>query len=589
MRRAVLLAALVAAVAATVGLTVLGPGPGGTASPSLVPSATGAGSDAGGYAYVQSTDGGRTYHLVSAGGNGCCRHVITTHQVLGRAAFSPDRRRLAFSGPITDGSDGRYGIFVVNIDGSGLHRITTPRFADVDPAWSPDGRTIAFARDTKGLGNGYVLGLVNPDGSAPRSIPGTSGGITPAWSPDSRSLVFAAPDGLRTIGVGGGTSRLILHSGAVADPAWSPDGRRIAFVHHDREGSDTVAVLSATGGPLTPLEHVAGGAETPGWSADSTTVHWLDFLGEGEDGRTLTAVWKVALGHSPTFVFSAAPSQLHLAVYAGTPGPPPAVPRAIVGIRGAGDALYVRRQDAPSFRSLAGTITGPPSIVSAGGVAYYFAQGSDGNVWGRTDRAGWSRVGPAGATCSSPAAAVLGSTLTLACRTASGMLATGTATLSGAVPTVGSFTVVGGPITAGPAAGVVTGHVTLAATVAPRSDHSNVVLYAGGHWGALRMACAGRPGIGGWPPRSAWLACTSPAGALEFLHLHAPGQWAGLTTLGSGWTGAVGVASRPDGYASLYLQGTDGMIRLFDTKSFRTSSYGGPATGGAGAGEIVTP
>ena len=73
------------------------------------------------------------------------------------------------------------------------------------------------------------------------------------------------------------------------------------------------------------------------------------------------------------------------------------------------------------------------------------------------------------------------------------------------------------------------------------------------------------------------------------MHQHAPGQWAGRTILGAGWVGAVGVATRPDGYASMYLQGSDGLIRLFDTRSYITNSYGPAAAGGAGAAEIVTP
>src|SRR6478609_7848328 len=62
--------------------------------------------------------------------------------------------------------------------------------------------------------------------------------------------------------------------------------------------------------------------------------------------------------------------------------------RAIVGIRSAANnALYVRRQDASGFRSLGGIIAGPPTIVSAGGIAYYFAQGGNGDLYGRTDTA----------------------------------------------------------------------------------------------------------------------------------------------------------------------------------------------------------
>ena len=73
------------------------------------------------------------------------------------------------------------------------------------------------------------------------------------------------------------------------------------------------------------------------------------------------------------------------------------------------------------------------------------------------------------------------------------------------------------------------------------------------------------------------------------MHQHAAGQWTGLTKLGAGWVGAVGLATRPDGYASMYIEGIDELIRLFDTRSFTTTDYGPAASGGAGAAEIVTP
>jgi hypothetical protein len=49
------------------------------------------------------------------------------------------------------------------------------------------------------------------------------------------------------------------------------------------------------------------------------------------------------------------------------------------------------------------------------------------------------------------------------------------------------------------------------------------------------------------------------------------------------------VATRPDGYASLFIQGTDQLIRRFDTRAFTTVTYGPAAVGGAAAAEIVTP
>lgn len=566
-------------------LTVTGTLGGSQAAPAMVPAATGAGTAVASYVYDQTSDHGATYHLVIASGSGSDQHGVTTFPVLGRPAVSPDGQQIAFAGPVTDGSDGRYGIYVVNKNGSGLRRLTTPRFADLDPAWSPDGRTIAFTRDNVGFGSGYRLALMNADGSSPRWVYGSDGGSMPSWSPESDQLAYAAADGIHTISASGGTSRLIVR-GHDGDPAWSPDGLRIAFVRHDAEASDTVAVVYALGGAATAIENVAGSAETPGWSADATTVHWLDYLGEGEEGRGLTAVWKVEPGHSPTFVFTTPSPQLHLTVYPGKIGP---LPRTIVGIRAADNSLLVRREDAAVFRSLNGHLLAPPTIVSAGGKAYYFAQGADGNVWGRTDTAGWSQVGPTGTTCGSPTAAVVGTTLTLDCRNAAKVLTTGTATLTGSVPSIASFSVVSGPSSTGAGVGVVNGKLATVITGPTRADGNNVLLStAGGSFTALPMYCAGPPSIAGWAPASGWIACVSRGGALSFMHQHLPGQWSTVTTIGSGWVGAVGVACRPDGYASIFIEGGDKLIRRFNTLTFATISYGPAAQGGAAAAEIVT-
>src|SRR6184192_4918209 len=58
-------------------------------------------------------------------------------------AWSPDGRQIVFTG--YDG--GLSDLFVVNADGSGLHRLTNDKYADLQPSWAPDGKTIAFATD----------------------------------------------------------------------------------------------------------------------------------------------------------------------------------------------------------------------------------------------------------------------------------------------------------------------------------------------------------------------------------------------------------------------------------------------------------
>ena len=78
----------------------------------------------------------------------------------------------------------------MNADGSGVARLTDSEATDADPAWSPDGRRIAFASDRDGGSNIYVM---NADGSGVARLTDSSAGdYGPAWSPDGRRIAFAS-------------------------------------------------------------------------------------------------------------------------------------------------------------------------------------------------------------------------------------------------------------------------------------------------------------------------------------------------------------------------------------------------------------
>jgi len=160
-------------------------------------------------------------------------------------AWSPDGSRIAFEKSIYEAGDREdilkaVDVWTAGADGRGRRNVTHDGSAS-SPAWSPDGRTLAFGR-----GNGIFV--VRRDGSRKRHIARRADPGAPAWSPDGRRIAFAPPGELRIVGANGTGERLIAR-GASSDTraVWSPDGRSLAY-RGTRGGASGVFVVSSAGG-----------------------------------------------------------------------------------------------------------------------------------------------------------------------------------------------------------------------------------------------------------------------------------------------------------------------------------------------------
>jgi TolB protein len=152
---------------------------------------------------------------------------------VGKPAWSPDGTQIAFE-HLGDGDFQPAQIFVMRADGSNPRVLTTPpngaRYAESDPAWSPDGSSVAH------WSYGYGIAVVDGRGGAPNAVfvdfPAVAYGAKPAWSADGRLLSFTrrhwTPRAIWVVSVSGRTVRELIPDGY--DAAWSPDGKQIAFV-----------------------------------------------------------------------------------------------------------------------------------------------------------------------------------------------------------------------------------------------------------------------------------------------------------------------------------------------------------------------
>jgi len=198
--------------------------------------------------------------------------------------LAPITGRIAF----VSTRDGSPWIYVA--DSTGVRRLA----AGDEPAWSPDGTTIAYQSPTG-------ISMMGADGTNDRVI--RRGGSQPSWSPDGTQIAFS-DGGIRVMQRDGSFDRLLVPNDFIQPdddmqrPAWSIDGQRIAFVRYDCCWMEPVAiyVVALDGTPPHALlsAEVQGGIWyshwSPAWSPDGRLIAFIDNFALatiGVDGRDL--------------------------------------------------------------------------------------------------------------------------------------------------------------------------------------------------------------------------------------------------------------------------------------------------------------
>ena len=181
--------------------------------------------------------------------------------------WAPDSRRLVFSRR----DAGRWALYVIDVDGTGLRRITPSdaTFNDREPSWSPDGRRVAFDSDRNGNRDIYAMDV---DRSTGVRVLAAHPGIDrmPSWSPDGRTIVFVSDRSgsseLWSVHADGQEVKRITEgstSNDVLRPAWSPRGDRIAYAanrlpaHSNPLGRRQIFVVEPDGRQLRGISEPA--------------------------------------------------------------------------------------------------------------------------------------------------------------------------------------------------------------------------------------------------------------------------------------------------------------------------------------------
>jgi len=181
------------------------------------------------------------------------RRVVHHDSLGGGLAWSPDGRSIAFA--LRGG-----GIWAVNLSNHRQRRIVRDGW---DPTWSPDGKKLAFERGQEQAPDLWVVDLAT---KKERRL--VRNGRSPDWSPDGRRIVFyrCYPCFIHVIRADGTAQRRLF---AGNEPVWSPNGKEIAFIGKDARHHYYDAIIRARldgSGRRVLFGQVVCGCGPPDWS-----------------------------------------------------------------------------------------------------------------------------------------------------------------------------------------------------------------------------------------------------------------------------------------------------------------------------------
>ena len=167
-------------------------------------------------------------------------------------------------------------------------QVTTSPGLDTGPSLSPDGQSVVYSTNRTGKFEIYIR-PIRPDGQESRLTFDGNQNVQPAWSPNGRWIAFHSviQNAICVVNTRGGEIRQLTKFGS--SPTWSPDGSRIAFRSSGvlsmaltdvlGQGASTIWVVPLSGGPpiqLTKAGSPQGTHVFPAWMSDSSRVLFVN-------------------------------------------------------------------------------------------------------------------------------------------------------------------------------------------------------------------------------------------------------------------------------------------------------------------------
>ncbi len=203
--------------------------------------------------------------------------------------WAPEENRFVF---MSNGGEGNYDLYLADLGGKDVTRLTTHKEKDGQPDWSPRGNNVIFTSGRTGKGDIYSIDVATK--ALTRLTRGNREYLYPQWSPDGKRIVLISGsnenhDIYLITDVVRPQESLVALSGWSHDdirPVWSPDGKKIAFYSNYNEAEDPrawcIIVVAADGSdPVRGKELAAKVVATevipdvergPAWLPDSSRI-----------------------------------------------------------------------------------------------------------------------------------------------------------------------------------------------------------------------------------------------------------------------------------------------------------------------------